>query len=53
MMRLKGAYPRLVILDNFESLSSNPDLIKLVSLDEVFGCYSKWLNNKTSKNNII
>ena len=28
MMRLKSAYPRLVILDNFELLSSNPDLIK-------------------------
>ena len=45
MIGLKGAYPRLVILDNFESLSSNPDLIKLASLDEGFGCYPKWLNN--------
>ena len=52
LLRIQGAYPRLVALERCEALSSHPDLIKIEHLDKVVGCYSRFMKEEKG-NNII
>ena len=49
LLRVQGAYPRLVTLEKFEQLSSHPDFIKASSFDEIFSWYSAWIKQSKGK----
>ena len=49
LLRIQGAYPRLVALENLESLSSHPDMIKLQSFDTLLGWNSRLIKEFRSK----
>ena len=49
LLRVQGAYPRLVTLEKFEQLSSHPDFIKSSSFDEIFIWYSAWIKQSKGK----
>ena len=52
ILRVKGAYPRLVILERFEALSSHPDMIKLQSFDKLLGWYSSFIKESKGIKNL-
>ena len=49
LYRASGAYPILVAIERYEVLSLHPDFIKLWSLDEVHGWFSKWVKQNKGK----
>ena len=49
LLRLNGTYPKLIILEKYESLTSHPDLIKLSKFDQVLGFYKKFMKQNKGK----
>ena len=49
LIRAIGAYPRLVVIEKYEELSSHPDFFKASSLDKIFGLFSRWNNQEKGK----